>query len=56
MSEITRPGQAPPANHYWIFVLAYLVVAAVGATFALRRGGPVAAVLSRGLAEDQAGE
>jgi amino acid transporter len=53
--ESVNPGQAPPANHYWIFVLAYLVVAAVGATFALRKGGPVAAVLSRGLTGDQAG-
>lgn len=51
--ESINPGQAPPANHYWIFVLIYLVVGAIGAVYALRQGGPVAAVLSRGLTEEE---
>jgi hypothetical protein len=50
--ESVNPGQAAPANRYWIFVLVYLVVAAAGALYALRRGGPDAAVLSRGVAEE----
>ncbi len=52
--ESINPGQAPPANHYWIFVLIYLVVGAAGGFVALRRGGPTTAVLTRGLAEDTA--
>ena len=47
--ESVNPGQPAPANHYWIFVLAYLVVAAVGARYALRKAGPRAETLSRGL-------
>jgi amino acid transporter len=47
--ESVNPGQAPPANHYWIYVLAYLLVAAAGALYALRANGPKAEVLSRGL-------
>lgn len=49
--ESINPGQAPPANHYWIFVLAYLVVAGAGALYALRASGPKAEVLSRGVTE-----
>lgn len=47
--ESVNPGQAPPADRYWIFVLAYLVVAAAGALYALRADGPKAEALSRGL-------
>jgi amino acid transporter len=47
--ESVNPGQAPPANHYWIFVVAYLVVAGAGALVALRAHGPQAEALSRGL-------
>jgi amino acid transporter len=50
--ESVNPGQAAPANRYWIFVLIYLAVAAAGAGYALRRGGPDAAVLSRGVTEE----
>src|ERR1051326_2914900 len=50
--ESVNPGQASPANRYWIWVLAYLVVAAVGALAVLRRGGADQAALSQGLAED----
>ncbi|HEY6294166.1 MAG TPA: APC family permease [Streptosporangiaceae bacterium] len=52
--ESIKPGQAPPANHYWIWVLIYLVVGAAGGFVALRRGGPTTAVLTRGLSEDSA--
>jgi amino acid transporter len=47
--ESINPSQAAPADHYWIYVLAYLVVGAAGGFYALRRGGPRSAVLSRGL-------
>jgi len=50
--ESVNPGQAPPANRYWIWVLAYLVVAAVGALTVLRRGAADQAALSQGLAEE----
>ena len=33
-------------------MLAYLVVAGLGGLYALRKGGPSAAVLSRGVAEE----
>jgi amino acid transporter len=52
--ESINPGQAPPANHYWSFVLIYLVVGAAGGFVALRRRGPSTAVLSRGLSGDGA--
>lgn len=47
--ESINPGQAAPADHYWIYVLAYLVVAAAGAGYALRARGPRVEVLSHGL-------
>jgi amino acid transporter len=51
--ESINPSQAAPADHYWIYVLAYLVVAGVGAAFAMRRGGRVSSeVLSRGLGDE----
>lgn len=50
--ESVNPGQAAPANRYWIYVLAYLVVAALGGLYALRKGGPSADVLSRGVTEE----
>ena len=51
--ESINPSQAAPADHYWIYVLAYLVVAGIGAAFAMRRGGRVSSeVLSRGLDEE----
>ena len=50
--ESVNPGQAAPANKYWIYVLAYLVVAALGGLYALRKGGPSAEVLSRGVTDD----
>ncbi len=50
--ESVNPGQAAPADHYWIYVLAYLVVAGLGALYAMRAGGPRSEVLSRGLDEE----
>jgi amino acid transporter len=50
--ESVNPGQAAPANRYWIYVLAYLVVAGLGGLYALRKGGPSAEVLSHGVTED----
>ena len=50
--ESVNPGQAAPANKYWIYVLAYLVVAGLGAVYALRKGGPSAEVLSRGVTDE----
>jgi amino acid transporter len=50
--ESVNPGQAAPADHYWIYVLAYLVVAGLGAAYAMRTGGPRSEVLSRGLDEE----
>jgi amino acid transporter len=50
--ESINPGQAPPANRYSIWVLAYLVVAAAGALIMLRRGGADQAALSQGLTEE----
>jgi amino acid transporter len=47
--ESINPSQAAPADHYWIYVLAYLVAGAAGGLYALRRSGPRSAVLSRGL-------
>ncbi|HZR50999.1 MAG TPA: APC family permease [Streptosporangiaceae bacterium] len=47
--ESINPGQAAPADHYWYYVLAYLVVGAAGGLYALRSRGPRAEVLSRGL-------
>jgi hypothetical protein len=47
--ESVNPGQAPPADHYWIYVLAYLAVAAAGGLYALRANGPKAGALSHGL-------
>jgi hypothetical protein len=40
--ESVNPGQAAPANKYWIYVLVYLVVAGLGGLYALRKGGPSA--------------
>jgi amino acid transporter len=39
----------PRENNYWIFVLAYLAVAAAGAAFALRKKGPSIAALTQSL-------
>jgi len=50
--ESINPAQAAPANKYWIYVLAYLVVAGLGALYALRKGGPSAEVLSRGVTDE----
>jgi amino acid transporter len=50
--ESVNPGQAPPADHYWIFVLAYLVVALIGAVVVLRRRSTTPEVLSQGLESD----
>jgi amino acid transporter len=50
--ESINPGQAAPANKYWIYVLAYLVVAGLGALYALRRGGPSSEILSAGVTEE----
>ena len=47
--ESVNPGQAGPADHYWIWVLAYLLVAAAGALIVRRAGGANAAALSKGL-------
>jgi amino acid transporter len=47
--ESINPSQAAPADHYWIYVLAYLVVGAAGGLYALRARGPRPEVLSRGL-------
>jgi amino acid transporter len=47
--ESVNPGQAAPADHYWIWVLAYLVVAAAGALIVRRGVGANSAALSQGL-------
>jgi len=50
--ESINPGQLAPANKYWIYVLAYLVAAALGACYALRPGGASAEVLSKGVTDE----
>jgi hypothetical protein len=50
--ESVNPGQAAPADKYWIYVLAYLVAAAAGACYALRPGGASAEILCRGVTDE----
>jgi amino acid transporter len=45
--QFVQPDQPPPANSFWIFVLAMLVVAAVASVAVVRTRGPLLDLLGR---------